>query len=142
MILARTPQVRPCRLADRRPGDQLLARIILRCAPAKYGPVLAALIFGGMALAPAPAGAEAYVRMADGVVVTPTGGEAKRVRIEVVSAAILHVTAFPSDELRLPRSLMAVNTGRAGVAFTVSTESGAVTLSTEKLKAVVRVRDG
>ena len=32
MILARTPQVHPCRLADRRPGDQRLARIILRCA--------------------------------------------------------------------------------------------------------------
>ncbi|MDE2447785.1 MAG: DUF4968 domain-containing protein, partial [Gammaproteobacteria bacterium] len=101
---------------------------------------LAALMLGGMTLAPAHA--DPYVRTADGVVITPTGGVAKKVRIEVVSPTIVHVTAFPSDDLKLPQSLMAVNTGRPGVAFTVNAKAGAVTLSTDKLKAVVRMSDG
>jgi alpha-D-xyloside xylohydrolase len=144
MILARTPQVRPCRLADRRPGDRRPAGIIFRCAAVKYGAVIAALMLVA-GLAPARGYAAvggSFATIADGVVVTPTGGVAKKVRLEVVSPTIVHVTAFPSDSLALPASLMAVHTGSAHVAFTVTGTPGAVSLSTGKLIVVVRLDDG
>src|SRR6185437_1807364 len=137
MTLARTPQVRPCRLADRRPGDQLLARVILRCAPVKFGAVVASLMLGTMVLGAPRVHAAAYTRIGDGVVVTPVGGVAKKVRLQVVAPTIIHVTAFPGDSLALPASLMAVRTGSAHVGFTVKSTAGAVTLSTGKVQAVV-----
>ena len=83
-----------------------------------------------------------YVRIADGIVVTPAGGAAKKVRLEVVSPTIVHVTAFPGDTLNLPASLMAVRTGSPNVAFTVRGAPDAVTLATGKLSVVVRRSDG
>jgi alpha-D-xyloside xylohydrolase len=94
-------------------------------------------------MAPARAAAAGpYVRIAGGVVVTPTAGEAKKIRLEVVSPTIIHVTAFPSDKLALPRSLMAVRTGSDDVRFTVGARAGAVAVSTGKLTAVVRLDGG
>ena len=115
----------------------------MRGAPAKYGAMVAALLLGvvGLGVAPARAGA-AYVRIADGVVVAPATGVAKRVRLEVVSPTIIRVTAFPSESLALPASLMAVRTGSERVAFAVKSTGAAVTLSTGKLQAVVGVDDG
>src|SRR6185437_2162818 len=47
MILAGTPWIRPWRLADRRPGDQRPARIILQSAPKlKLGGALTAVLYG------------------------------------------------------------------------------------------------
>ncbi|MGH8201502.1 MAG: TIM-barrel domain-containing protein [Steroidobacteraceae bacterium] len=83
-----------------------------------------------------------YVRIADGIVVTPAAGAAKKVRLEIVSPSIIHVTAFPRSTLRLPASLMAIRTGSRGVAFTVRSGPEAVTLVTGKLAAVVRLSDG
>jgi alpha-D-xyloside xylohydrolase len=115
----------------------------MRGAAAKLGAVIAPLLLGAMLLGAVPARAAAvYMRIADGVVVTPTGGVAKKVRLQVVSPTIIHVTAFPGDSLTLPASLMAVRTGSANVAFTVTDAPDAVTLSTGKLEAVVRVDDG
>ncbi|MDE2051021.1 MAG: DUF5110 domain-containing protein [Gammaproteobacteria bacterium] len=92
--------------------------------------------------APAHAAAGPYAGIAGGVVITPAGGVAKKVRLEVVSPTIIHVTAFPSDSLALPPSLMAVRTGSENVAFTVKSAPDAVTLSTGKIAAVVRLDDG
>jgi alpha-D-xyloside xylohydrolase len=97
------------------------------------------------ALVPARAHAAAagsYVRISDGIVVTPAGGAARKVRLEVVSPAIVRVTAFPGQSLNLPASLMAVRTGSPHVPFTVRRTAGAVALSTGSLIAVVRLDDG
>src|SRR6185437_12562001 len=106
----------------------------------------ASLLLGvGLGVVPAHATgrpASPYVRIADGIVVTPAMGVAKKVRLEVVSPTIIRVTAFPSESLALPASLMAVRTGSEHVAFTVKSTAGAVTLSTGKVQAVVRVDDG
>ena len=92
---------------------------------------------------PALAAARApYVAIADGVIVTPTGGAARKVRLRVVSPAIVHVTAFPNDSMALAPSLMAVRTGSAHVPFTVSATPAAVRLSTGQLIATVRLSDG
>ena len=73
---------------------------------------------------------------------TPTAGAAKKVRLEVVSPTIIRVTAFPGEKLALPASLMAVRTGSSDVAFTVKGGPDGVRLSTGKLEAVVRLKDG
>ena len=102
-----------------------------------------ALISMGLATALAHAAATgAYVRIADGMVVTPAIGAAKKVRLEVVSPAIIRVTAFPGDGMALAPSLMTVRTGRSRADFEVSSESDAVALSTGKVTAVVRLDDG
>jgi alpha-D-xyloside xylohydrolase len=109
------------------------------------GAVLAPLVLILAALGAAPvraAAAGGYVRIAAGIVVTPAGGAAKKVRLEVVSPAIVHVTAFPGDSLALPASLMAVRTESSHVPFTVRATPGAVALSTGRLTAVVRLSDG
>ncbi len=106
--------------------------------------VLAPVLLGAMGLAsgPAQAAGGAYVKIADGVVVTPAGGVAKKVRLEAVSPTIIHVTEFPGEKLALPPSLMALRTGSANVAFTLKSTPDAVTLSTGKIAAVVRLGDG
>jgi len=81
-------------------------------------------------------------RIADGIIVTPASGAAKRVRLEVVSPQIVHVTAFPGTSLRLPKSLMAVRTGTAGVPFTVRQTPTMVALATHDLIVQVRLANG
>lgn len=106
---------------------------------------MASLALIVLALLPPAADAAAagsYIRAPDGIVVRPRGGAAKEVRLEVVSPTIVHVTAFPGTSLALPRSLVAVRTGGARVPFTVSSTPDAVTLSTGKLIALVRLGDG
>src|SRR5690348_6347758 len=63
----------------------------------RCGAVLASLVLGAAALGAPPARATdgSWLRMADGVLVTPAGGVAKKVRLEIVSPTIVHVTAFP-----------------------------------------------
>ncbi|HET9862061.1 MAG TPA: hypothetical protein VFP37_01350, partial [Steroidobacteraceae bacterium] len=45
---------------------------------------------------------------ASGVLVTPAAGDARRVRLEVRSERIVHVTAVADANARLPASLMVV----------------------------------
>jgi len=95
--------------------------------------------------APALAGTRidsAVLRIPDGILITPTGGPAKRLRLQVVSPTIIHVTAFPGDDLTLPPSLMTVRTGRSGLAFSVRRAPATVTLAAARLTAVVRLSDG
>jgi alpha-D-xyloside xylohydrolase len=113
-------------------GSELAARIIL-----------SVLIAWGLAPLRAHAAPGAsYSRIADGIVVSPAGGAAREVRLEVVSRTIIHVTAFPGESLTLPPSLMAVRTGSSRVRFTVRSAPGAVALATGKLTAVVRLGTG
>jgi alpha-D-xyloside xylohydrolase len=103
----------------------------------------AALIAIGLASTLAHAAASgAYVRIADGILVTPAGGAAKEVRLDVVSPTIIHVTAFPGEQTALQPSLMAVRTGSSRVGFKISSRTEAVVLSTGKVTAVVRLDDG
>ena len=65
--------------------------------------VLAALV----AAAPSAA-SPAWQSTPDGVVVTPSGGQAHKVRLQVMSDRIVHVTAVPGNSFDLPASLMVV----------------------------------
>ena len=84
----------------------------------------------------------AVERIADGIVVTPASGAARRVRLEVVSPQIVHVTAFPGTSLRLPKSLIAVRTGTTGVPFKVRQTPTMVALATHDLIVQVRLANG
>lgn len=99
---------------------------------------------GALALAPScrAAGKGSFVRIADGVVVTPAGGAARRVRLMAVAPEIIRVTAFPGRSLALPSSLMSVHTAGTHVRFSVRRAHGAVSLSTGKLTASVSLADG
>ena len=83
-----------------------------------------------------------YLRIADGMVVMPAAGAAKKVRLEVISPTIIRVTEFPGDSTALQTSLMAVRTGSSHVGFQLRSEPEAVALSTGKVTAVVRLDDG
>jgi len=104
-----------------------------------------ALAWAVLALVLLPGAAQArgvVTRSADGIIVTPRAGSARRVRLEVLAPQIIRVTAFPGSNLRLPKSLMAVRTRGSGVAFTVHETARSVALSTADLTAQVRIGDG
>src|SRR5262245_50000204 len=61
---------------------------------------------------------------ANGVVVTPAAGDAKRVRLEVRSDRIVRVTAVADENLELPGSLMVVPANAAAPAFKVERKDG------------------
>ena len=106
---------------------------------------LAPLLILGVVLVPPraeAAPAAAYRRIPRGIIVTPAGGAARRVRLEVVTDRIVHVTAFPSTDLALPQSLMAVRTGSTKVPFTVRRSDAMVALATRDLIVQVRLADG
>ena len=106
---------------------------------------LAPLLILGAAPVAAHAGAAqaaAYRRIPQGIIVTPAAGAAKRVRLEVVARRIVHVTAFPSANLTLPKSLMAVHTGSTEVHFVVRQSASMVSLATRDLIVQVRLGNG
>jgi alpha-D-xyloside xylohydrolase len=89
-------------------------------------------------------GAEAssYEKSAAGIIVTPAQGAARRVRLTVVSPKIVRVTAFPTEEMTLPASLMALPSSAAAPAFDVQEGGGKVVLSTAELAAEVSLSTG
>lgn len=82
----------------------------------------------------------AFEKTADGVVVTPASGPAKKVRLQVMGERILHVTATPTDSLDTPPSLMV--TAKPGGAFTVTEAGGKVVVKAGKASAEVSLADG
>ncbi|HET8764364.1 MAG TPA: TIM-barrel domain-containing protein, partial [Rhodanobacter sp.] len=76
----------------------------------------------------------------DGAVVS-VEGSTQKVRLQVVSDHIIHVTAVPKGDFNLPASLMALKTG-GDTHFTVGERAGAVTLDTSAIEARVSPRDG
>lgn len=88
------------------------------------------------AAAPAPA----YQKIADGVIV-PVDGSKQKVRLQLVSPTIVHVTAAPDGNFNLPASLMAVKTG-GDTQFSIGDSAGHVRLKTAELSADVATDTG
>jgi len=82
-----------------------------------------------------------FEKTADGLVVTPAAGPARRVRLQVMSDRIIHVTAVPGESLDLPKSLMVVAAPQTA-GFTVERHGGLVVLKTAKATAEVALATG
>jgi alpha-D-xyloside xylohydrolase len=82
-----------------------------------------------------------FEKTADGVIVTPASGPAKKVRLQVMSDRIIHVTATPTDSLDTPASLMVRAQPRTS-GFTVDQVGGKLVLKTAKATAEVSLADG
>lgn len=88
-----------------------------------------------------PAGAVSHFAKTEAdVLVSPTGGPAKKVRLTVLSPKVIHVTAFPTESVQLPASLMAV--AKPGGSFDVTEQDGVVAVKTAELLAEVAVDTG
>ncbi len=79
---------------------------------------------------------------ADGVIVTPGEGPAKKVRLQVINDKVVRVTAIPHENLEsLPASLM-VTAQPAGGAFSVEKKDGKALLQTAAVTAQVALDTG
>ncbi|MDR3527464.1 MAG: glycoside hydrolase family 31 protein [Rhizomicrobium sp.] len=76
-----------------------------------------------------------------GVVVTPTAGEAKKVRLDVMTESIIHVTAAASATVAPGQSLI-VRAAPKAVPFEVSATGDVLTLKTAKVSAEVSLQTG
>jgi len=75
---------------------------------------------------------------ADGVVVSPSQGGAKKIRLQILSDRIVHVTATPTGSFDLPASLMAIARPSGKVAFDVGQDpTGSVFLKTSFLSVLI-----
>jgi alpha-D-xyloside xylohydrolase len=79
-------------------------------------------------------------RIADGAVIA-IDHSAQKVRLQLVSPKIVHVTAAPDGNFNLPTSLMAIKTGGDG-SFSLSESSDEVVLKTSALETHVSTKDG
>jgi len=82
-----------------------------------------------------------FEKTADGVVVTPGSGPAKKIRLQVMSDRAFHVTATPTDSLDTPASLMVVAQPKTS-GFTVEQSGGKVVLKAGKATAEVVLATG
>ena len=116
-----------------------MKRIQIAMQTAVAGIAVAALIvaLGGCARQPQPE----FKKTADGVLITPTQGPAKRVRLQVMSDRIVRVTAMPADTLQ-PQSLAVVAQPQADTKFSVESKDGKVTLKTSQVTAEVTMATG
>ncbi len=80
-------------------------------------------------------------RTRSGIVVTPESGPAKKVRLEVISDHIIHVTAAPEALEDLPQSLI-VKARPSPAKFEVAEAQDRVTVSTRAVKAEVNLHTG
>ncbi|AJP72087.1 TIM-barrel domain-containing protein [Sphingomonas hengshuiensis] len=103
-----------------------------------YRLALAAAVLASVS--PLAVAAQTVERVANGVVVTPASGPAKRVRILVYGEDRFRVTATPEETLELPDSLMV--TARPGGDFTVEEAAGTVRVKAAAATAEVRLADG
>jgi alpha-D-xyloside xylohydrolase len=81
-----------------------------------------------------------WERTARGVIVSPAEGTAARVRLEAVADDIIRVTAFPTEDLALPESLM--TTAESSAAFDINATGGTVVLKTARAQASVSLATG
>src|SRR5215831_15843900 len=102
-------------------------------------PVFCALLLMACT-AKAPEGT--FTQDANGVVVTPASGPAKRVRVNVVSPRIVRVTAVPDENLELPASLMAAPAAGKTAEFKASKDNGAVVVETAQVRARISLANG
>src|SRR5207302_2054459 len=85
---------------------------------------------------------EAYQQTAEGVVLEPATGPAKRVRLQVMSDRIVRVTAVPTESLDLPSSLVVTARPGSDATFTVQRLGRKLKLSTRSLAAEVSLDTG
>jgi len=98
----------------------------------------AALLLGAGSAALAAGG---YRRIEGGILVTPSGGPEKSVRLQVYGDEIVRVTATPEAGTEPPPSLMVTAPPLPG-AFAVSEAPGRVVLKTARVSAEVDLADG
>ncbi|WP_448658858.1 TIM-barrel domain-containing protein [Sphingomonas sp. CJ99] len=101
------------------------------------GAALALLMAGVSAV---PAWAAEVEKVPGGVVVTPDGGPAKKVRVLVYGADRFRVSATPTADFNRPDSIIVV--AKPDGAFTVTETSGTVTVKAERGSATIRLSDG
>ncbi len=78
---------------------------------------------------------------ADGLIVTPAEGAAKKVRLQVYSDKVIRVTVVPHENLDIPASLMVI-AQPAGSGFSVEKKWGKALLKTAAVTAEVSLRTG
>ncbi|HEY5807831.1 MAG TPA: TIM-barrel domain-containing protein [Povalibacter sp.] len=100
--------------------------------------VAALFAIGGCAKKPP----QNFAKTADGVIVSPTQGAAKRVRLQVMSDRIIRVTSVPVESLELPQSLAVVGQPAADAKFTVEAAGDTVVLKTSQVTAEVAFVNG
>ena len=83
-----------------------------------------------------------YEQTSDGVIVMPETGNTKRLRLQVMSERIIHVTALPDANARPATSLMVNATPDKGVKFEVKQQGDTVLLKTQTVTASVSLHDG
>jgi len=76
------------------------------------------------------------------VVVTPTGGPARKVRLTVLSPKVIRVTAFPTESVQLPPSLMVVAKSDGTATLDATEKDGVVSVKTANVLAQVAVDTG
>ncbi|MEP7186084.1 MAG: TIM-barrel domain-containing protein [Rhodanobacter sp.] len=120
-----------------------LASCLICAAPAAWaGSAHRASGKGPLAAASASAPGQAGIRNLDhGIVIAIRHGAAQRIRLQVVSPQIIHVTVVPGKRLDQPKSLMAINTG-GDSHFTVFRHHGHVRLSTGKVIVDIAIEGG
>lgn len=82
-----------------------------------------------------------FEKTADGVVVTPASGPAKKVRLQVMSDRAIRVTASPTETISVPPSLQVIAAPKTG-GFTVEQVGGKVVLKAGKATAEVTLATG
>jgi alpha-D-xyloside xylohydrolase len=83
-----------------------------------------------------------FVKEGASVVVTPASGKARRVRLEVRTDRIVHVTSVNDGNLDVPKSLMVVDSKAPPPEFKAREKDGAVVVDTGKIRASVSLADG
>ena len=93
---------------------------------------------------PAPVAAPAvnWQKTDTGVVLSPTEGGARKVRLEVMTDSIIRVTASPTDSVDLPDSLMVRAAPDTAVKFDASAHGDMLSLKTAKVTAEVSLTMG
>jgi alpha-D-xyloside xylohydrolase len=86
--------------------------------------------------------ADHFVKSPTGVVISLGEGTAKTVRLKILAPNIIRVTAFPSELIKLPASLMAVGHPDGTVPFDVVERDGTVFVKTQGVLAEVSLASG
>lgn len=91
--------------------------------------------------APPAAPAVTWEKNATGIVVTPTAAAAKKVRLDVMSESIIHVSAAASETVEPTQSLI-IRAAAKPVPFEASAAGDVLTLKTAKVTAEVSLKTG
>jgi alpha-D-xyloside xylohydrolase len=83
-----------------------------------------------------------FVQEGASVVVTPASGKQRRVRVDVRTDRIVHVTAVNDGNLDVPKSLMVVDSKTPPPQFEARKKEGAVEIDTGKIRARVSLTNG